>query len=120
VSAVRAWALIHAVMRIGLGAFLAFEALMFLAHRPGLFARLGYSEGARVALGACEAAAAILMIFPATFEAGAVGLIAVLAWAAGFHFGLHERAASLFVDMALVGLLLASRRSAAAPREADA
>jgi uncharacterized membrane protein len=36
-------------------------------------------------------------------------LIAVLAWAAGFHFGLHRGAQTLFADMALVALLMIAR-----------
>ena len=111
------WRRVHGALRIGVAALLGFQALAFLLAGRQAFLRLGYPDAARIALGVLEAAAAALAIVPKTFVAGAVGLVAVLAWAAGFHFALHARTWPLFADMAVLALLLAVRPSGAKREE---
>ena len=107
------WNRVHGTLRIGVAALLGFQALAFLVAGRHAFVRMGYPDAARIALGALEAAAAALTIIPRTFVVGAAGLVAVLAWAAGFHFALHARTWPLFADMAALALLLAFQPSRA-------
>ena len=107
------WRRVHGALRIGVAALLGFQALAFLLAGRQAFLRLGYPDAARIALGVLEAAAAALTIVPGTFVVGAAGLMAVLAWAAGFHFALHQGTAVLFADIALLALLLAVQPSRA-------
>ena len=100
---------IGTALRVALGALLGYQALAFLLAGRAAFARLGYPDAARVALGTLELLAALSIVHPRTFLAGAVGLIGTLSWAAGFHFALRARAWPLLVGVALVALLLALR-----------
>jgi hypothetical protein len=103
------WRRWQAAVRVGLATLLGAQALTLLILGRGQFARLGYPDQARVALGVLELVAAILTIVPRTFYIGAIGLIAVLAWAAGFHYGLHRGSWLLLVYIAALALLLAAR-----------
>jgi hypothetical protein len=66
------------------GALLFFQSLALLFANRDAFVRPGFPDRARVALAGLEAAAALLLVIPKTFDAGAIGLVGVLAWAAGF------------------------------------
>jgi hypothetical protein len=114
------WRRVHGALRIGVAALLGFQALAFLFAGRHVFVRMGYPDSARIALAVLEAAAAVLAIIPRTFVVGAVGLVAVLAWAAGFHFALHQKTALLFADIALLALLLAGQPSREKPGEGAA
>lgn len=103
------WRRSQAALRLGLATFLGAQALALLILGRGQFVRLGYPDSARLALGVLEVVAAILTLVPRTFFVGAVGLIAVLAWAAGFHFGLHRGSWLLLVFIAVLALLVAAR-----------
>jgi len=113
----RAWRAAQIVLRSAIALLLFSQALALLFERDA-FTRLGYPEGARVSLALVECAAAALTVWPRTFPAGAAGLIATLAWAAGFHFGLHRGSSRLFLLMALLALLLTADRSDARRRKA--
>lgn len=106
------WSRIEAAARIGLATLLGAQSLAFLVAGRAAFARLGYPDAARVALGSVELAAAVLVAIPRTFFAGAVGLIASLSWAAGFHFALRARGWPLLADIVLVALLMVARSPA--------
>jgi hypothetical protein len=120
VSARLWWPRVHGALRIGVAALLGFQAVVFLLAGRHVFVPMGYPDSARIALAVLEAAAAALAIIPRTFVVGAVGLVAVLTWAAGFHFALHQKTGLLLADMALLVLLLAGRPSRAKPRESAA
>ncbi|HWZ86304.1 MAG TPA: hypothetical protein VN032_08885 [Thermoanaerobaculia bacterium] len=96
---------IFAAARVVLALLLGGGAVLFLVHGRGHFARLGLPDSGRVALACAEIAAAALFVFRRTMPAGAVGLLMVLAWAAGLHFGVREPAAGLYVDMVLVAVV---------------
>ena len=99
-------------------AVLLFSQAVALLLQPEAFTRLGYGDGARRALALAECAAALLVLWPRTFAAGAVAMIATLAWAAGFHFGLHRGSSKLLFLMTLFALLLAGERAHARRRKA--
>ena len=107
------WEPIRRALSIALSAWLGFQALAFLAGGRAAFERLGYPDAARVILGGLELAAALLILHPRTLAVGAIGLLATLSWAAGFHFALRARTGPLLADLALVALLLAARPSPA-------
>jgi len=109
VTAGRLLSRVETTLRWAVASFLWFAAVRFLVSGGAAFARLGLSDGARVALALCEILAAILWAVPRTVRIGAFGLVGVLAWAAGFHFALHQPAGHLFVSMALVAASLAAR-----------
>ena len=100
---------VETALRWAVAAFLCFAALRFLVSGGAAFSRLGLSDGARFALALCEILAAILWAVPRTVRIGALGLVGVLAWAAGFHFALHQPSGHLFLLMALVAASLAAR-----------
>ena len=104
----RWWRRSQTVLRVALASLLGVQALALLLLGRGQFVALGYPDEARLALGLLEVVAAILTIVPRTFFVGAVGLIAVCAWAAGFHFGLHRRSGTLLAYAAVLALLLAA------------
>ncbi len=91
--------------RAAMSLLLGGGGILFLLHGRSHFARLGLPDSGRIALASAEIAAALLFVFRRTMGFGAIGLLLVLAWAAGLHFGIHEPAANLYVDMALVALL---------------
>ena len=91
--------------RIAMALLLGGGGLLFLLHGRGHFARLGLPDNGRIGLSVAEIAAAALFAFRRTAGFGAIGLLLVLAWAAGLHFGVREPAASLYVDMAVVAFL---------------
>ena len=101
-----------AVGRWLLAIALAFGALTFLVHGRGTFARFGRPDGARIALASAEFVGAALFLFQRTSAAGAIVLLVVLAWAAGFHFALGLGAANLWLYLVAVLVLrvAASRR----------
>jgi hypothetical protein len=103
------WRRAQAVLRVAVATFLGAQALALLLAGRGQFATLGYPDDARLALGILEVVAAILMLIPRTFFVGAIGLIAVCAWAAGFHLGLHRGSRTLLAYVAVLALLLAAR-----------
>jgi hypothetical protein len=103
----RAWRAARILVRSAI-ALLLFSQALALYFEPDAFTRMGYADGARRALALFECAAAALTLWPRTFVAGAAGLIATLAWAAGFHFGLHRGSSRLFLLMALLALLVAA------------
>jgi DoxX-like family len=109
---------LETAVRWAVSAFLCYAAVRFLVSGGAAFARLGLSDGARVTLALCEILAAILWAVPRTVRVGAFGLVGVLAWAAGFHFALHQPAGHLFVSMALVAASLAARRRSPEHRSA--
>jgi len=96
------------IARIGVGTLLAFGALKLLLHGRGWFARAGRPDSARVLLAGAEIAGAFLFAFRRTAAAGALVLLVVLAWAAGFHFALGQSTRGLWLDFALVGALWAA------------
>ena len=89
-------------------AFLGVAAAMFLLHGRGAFARLGRPDEARIALAAAELLGAALFVLSRTALAGGVLLVAVLAWAAGFHYALATRSGHLWLYAAAVAALLAA------------
>ena len=95
------------VLRALAGAFLGVAAVLFLLHGQGAFARFGKPDEARVALGAAEAVGSVLFVFSRTALAGGVLLLVVLAWAAGFHYGLAMSTWRLWLDATVVAALLA-------------
>jgi len=91
---------------------------LFLLHGRGHFARLGLPDAGRVGLSVAEIVAALLFAFRRTAPLGAIGLLLVLAWAAGLHFAVREPAASLYLYMGVVAVLAhAEGLAAAAHRE---
>lgn len=93
------------------GPLLALGALAFLVHGGEAFARLGRSDGARVALASCEIAGAVLFLLRRTLLPGAAVLIGVLAWALGFHFALGKGTRNLWIDLGAVIVLGAAARA---------
>ncbi len=91
--------------RIAMAILLGGGGLLFLLHGRGHFARLGLPDAGRVGLSLSEIATAALFAVRRTAGFGAIGLLLVLAWAAGLHFGIREPAASLYLDMAAVAFL---------------
>ena len=91
--------------RIAMALLLGGGGLLFLLHGRGHFATLGLPDHGRIGLSVAEIAAATLFAFRRTAGLGAIGLLLVLAWAAGFHFGIREPAGWLFVDIAAVAFL---------------
>ena len=88
--------------RVVLAIVFAHGAAMLLLH-PRL---PGYPEPLpAILLGAAEIVAAVLFAIPRTSFAGGIGLLLVLAWAAGFHGGVHLPARLLFVGIVLVAIL---------------
>ena len=85
---------------------LAFGALSFLVHGRGAFARFGRPDEARIALAGAELAGSVLFLFRRTARAGAIVLVVVLAWAAGFHFALGLGAVNLWLYLAAVLVLM--------------
>ena len=104
----RALRILVAAARWLLAIALALGALSFLVHGRGAFARFGRPDGARIALAAAELAGAVLFLFRRTILAGALVLLVVLAWAAGFHFALGLGATNLWLSMAAVLVLSAA------------
>lgn len=92
-----------------IGLLLAAEALLFLLHGRGSFARFGFPDFPRVLLAGAEIASGVLFAVPRpeVRRAGGTMLAAVLAWAAGFHFALRQSAAALYVFAAAVLVLIA-------------
>ena len=91
---------------------------LFLLHGRGHFARLGLPDAGRVGFSVAEIVAALLFAFRRTAPLGAIGLLLVLAWAAGLHFAVREPAASLYLYMGVVAVLAhAEGLAAAAHRE---
>ncbi len=107
----RTLTIVAASARWLLASALAFGAVSFLVHGRGVFARFGRPDGARIALAGAEFAGAILFLFRRTVLAGALVLLIVLAWAAGFHFGLGRGAAKLWLYLAAVLVLSAATRT---------
>ena len=91
--------------RVAMALLLGGGGLLFLLHGRGHFARLGLPDYGRIGLSLAEIAAAALFAFRRTVGFGAIGLLLVLAWAAGLHFGIREPSASLYIDMAAVAFL---------------
>ena len=106
------WKRAQVALRVGLATVLGFQAGAFLLVGKRGFERLGYPDAVRVALAVLELAAAILTVIPRTFFVGAVGLIATLSWAAGFHFALRARNWPLIAGAVLLAALLAARARA--------
>ena len=104
-----AWERAQRAVCAAFGALLFFQSLALLFANRDAFVRLGFPDGTGLALGGLEAAASLLLVIPKTFYAGAIGLVAVLAWAAGFHFGIRRHSPSLFADPAVLALLLTAR-----------
>jgi hypothetical protein len=99
-----------AVAAAAVGLALAGGAAMLLLHGRHWFVRQGYPEAAAIALGAAEIAAGLLLAVPRTRAAGAFAMMAVLGWAAGFHFALRQPTGGLFAWMAAVtAISLAAR-----------
>ena len=96
------------VLRGVVGVFLGVAAVLFLLHGRGAFARLGKPDEARVVLGAAEAIGSALFVLSRTALAGGVLLLVVLAWAAGFHFGMAMSPGHLWVYAAVVASLLSA------------
>jgi hypothetical protein len=65
---------------------LARGAVIFLRHGQAVLVHRGLPDFARIALSSAEIAGAVLFVFGPTAVIGGVVLLAVLAWAAGFHF----------------------------------
>jgi hypothetical protein len=114
----RALRLAVAAGRIATALFLGGAGLLFLLHGRGHFAKLGLPDGGRVGLASAEIAAAALFAFRRTAPLGAIGLLLVLAWAAGLHFAVREPAGSLYLYMGVVAVLAhAEDLASAAHRE---
>lgn len=96
------------VLRGLVAAFLGIAAALFLLHGRGAFGRFGKPDAARVALAAAELLGAALFALSRTAMAGGVLLLAVLAWAAGFHYALAMRTGRLWLDAVVVAALLAA------------
>jgi len=94
------------------GLALAAGAALFLLHGRRWFVHQGYPEGAALGLGLSELAAGLLFAVPRTRLPGAAGLLAVLGWAAGFHFALRQSTVGLFGWMAAVAAILVVGRLA--------
>ena len=92
--------------RVAVGAVLAIESVLFALHGRGAFSRIGHSDAARLGLALIELAASVLFAVPATFLAGGMALLGVLAWAAGVHFALGFRAGPLYGWIGAVSLLI--------------
>ena len=106
------WERAQIALRGGLATVLGFQAGAFLLVGKRGFERLGYPDSARIALAVLELASAILTVIPRTFFVGAVGLIATLSWAAGFHFALRARNWPLIAGAVVLAALLAARARA--------
>ena len=117
-EAPRALRLAVAVGRIVMALLLGGGGLLFLLHGRGHFAKLGLPDAGRVGLSVAEIAAAALFAFRRTAPLGAIGLLLVLAWAAGLHFAVREPAGSLYIYMGFIAVLAhAEDLAAAAHRE---
>jgi hypothetical protein len=101
----RALRLVVAAGRIAMAILLGGGGLLFLLHGRGHFARLGLPDDGRIGLASAEIGAAALFAFRCTAPLGAIGLLLVLAWAAGLHFAIHEPARSLYLYMGIVAVL---------------
>jgi hypothetical protein len=97
------WSVTVAAAAIGLA--LAAGAVLFLLHGRHWFVRQGYPEVAAIGLGVCEIVAGLLFAWPRTRPYGAFALMAVLGWAAGFHFALRQSTAGLFGWIAAVAVV---------------
>jgi len=91
--------------RIVMALLLGGGGLLFLLHGRGHFARLGLPDSGRVGLASAEIAAAALFAFRRTAGWGTIGLLLVLAWAAGLHFGVREPSGLLYIYMGIVAVL---------------
>jgi hypothetical protein len=104
-EAPRALRLAVAVGRALMAFLLGGGGLLFLLHGRGHFAKLGLPDHGRVGLALAEIAAAVPFAFRRTVGWGTIGLLLVLAWAAGLHFGVRESGSSLYLYMAIVAVL---------------
>jgi hypothetical protein len=100
--------------RLALSLFLGGAGLLFLLHGRGHFAKLGLPDEGRIGLASAEIVAAALFAFRRTAALGAIGLLLVLAWAAGLHFAIREPAGSLYLYMGVVAALAHAEDLAAA------
>jgi hypothetical protein len=115
----RALRLALAVVRWLLALVLGAAALAFLLHGRVGFARLGGRDEARIALGCAEMTGAGLFLFRRTMLAGAVVLLIVLSWAAGFHFARGLGSHQLWVYLSGVLALTAASHWNPAPSRMD-
>lgn len=81
---------------------LARGAVVFLRHGQAVLAHMGLPDFARIALASAEIAGAALFLFGPTAVMGGVVLLAVLAWAAGFHFAAGLPSQTLWVFFLVV------------------
>jgi hypothetical protein len=96
-----------AALRWLFGLTLGAAALSFLVHGRAAFERLRQPDAARIVLASAEIAGAVLFLFRRTVLAGALVLLVVLAWAAGFHFALGLPSHHLWLYLAAVLALAA-------------
>jgi hypothetical protein len=80
---------------------------IFAPRAAEAFARTGWPNGVRLALGWCEIAAAILFLVPRTVVAGAWSLVAIFLFAVALHVlhGEYEVGALLVWTVAVLAIL---------------
>jgi hypothetical protein len=105
-----------AAARALLAILLAKGALSFLLHGQAVFAHLGRPDEARIAIAVIELLGALLFLWRRTALAGGVVLSLLLAWVAGFHFGVGWDSSMLLLFLAAVlGLIALTRRTQTVP-----